>query len=34
MTLTKKHFNIFDKFDFDIPPVGVKFLTKPQLEQL
>jgi uncharacterized protein (DUF169 family) len=28
MTLTKKHLNIFDKFDFDIPPVGVKFLTK------
>lgn len=28
MTLTKEHFNIFDKFDFDIPPVGVKFLTE------
>jgi uncharacterized protein (DUF169 family) len=28
MTLTKEHFNVFDKFDFDIPPVGVKFLTK------
>ena len=28
MTLTKEHFNIFEKFDFDIPPVGVKFLTK------
>jgi uncharacterized protein (DUF169 family) len=28
MTLTKEHLNIFDKFDFDIPPVGVKFLTK------
>jgi uncharacterized protein (DUF169 family) len=27
MTLTKKDFNIFDKFDFDIPPVGVKFAT-------
>ncbi|MEJ2730570.1 MAG: DUF169 domain-containing protein [Deltaproteobacteria bacterium] len=28
MTLTKKHLKIFDKFDFDTPPVGVKFLTK------
>ena len=28
MTLTKEHFNVFDKFDFDIPPVGIKFLTK------
>ena len=28
MTLTKKHLHIFDKFDFDIPPVGVKFLTQ------
>ena len=28
MTLTKKHLHIFDKFDFDIPPVGVKFLTE------
>ena len=28
MTLTKKHLHIFDKFDFDIPPVGIKFLTQ------
>ena len=28
MTLTKKHLHIFEKFDFDIPPVGVKFLTE------
>ena len=28
MTLTKKHLHIFDKFDFDIPPVGVKFLAQ------
>jgi uncharacterized protein (DUF169 family) len=28
MTITKKHLHIFDKFDFDIPPVGVKFLTE------
>ena len=29
MTLTKKDYTIFDKFGFDIPPVGVKFLTEP-----
>jgi uncharacterized protein (DUF169 family) len=28
MTITKKHLHIFDKFDFDIPPVGVKFLAQ------
>jgi uncharacterized protein (DUF169 family) len=28
MTLTIKNLDIFDKFDFDIPPVGVKFVTK------
>ena len=29
MTLTKEHVAILDKFDFDVPPVGVKFLAKP-----
>jgi len=29
MTLTKEHAAILDKFDFDLPPVGVKFLAKP-----
>ena len=29
MTLTKEHVAILDKFDFDLPPVGVKFLAKP-----
>ncbi len=28
MTLTKKDFTILDKFDFEIQPVGVKFLAK------
>jgi uncharacterized protein (DUF169 family) len=28
MILTKKDLAIFEKFDFDVPPVGVKFLTK------
>ena len=29
MTLTKEHAAILEKFDFDLPPVGVKFLAKP-----
>lgn len=29
MTLTKKHWEIFDKFKFKSPPVGVKYLIKP-----
>jgi len=29
MTLTREHAAILDKFDFDLPPVGVKFLAKP-----
>ena len=29
MTLTKEHVAILDKFDFGLPPVGVKFLAKP-----
>jgi len=28
MTLTEKDFAVLDKFDFDIQPVGVKFLVK------
>lgn len=28
MTLSKKDFAILDKFDFDVKPVGVKFLAK------
>jgi uncharacterized protein (DUF169 family) len=28
MILTKEYVAILDKFDFDVPPVGVKFLTK------
>ncbi len=28
MILTKEYLAILDKFDFDVPPVGVKFLTK------
>ncbi len=28
MTLTKKDFAILDKFDFDVSPVGVKFMVK------
>ncbi|MCJ7683772.1 MAG: DUF169 domain-containing protein [Desulfobacteraceae bacterium] len=28
MTLTKQDFAILDKFDFDVQPVGVKFLAK------
>ena len=28
MTLTKTDLAILDKFDFDVPPVGVKFLAK------
>ncbi len=28
MVLTKKDFAVLDKFSFDIPPVGVKFLVK------
>jgi uncharacterized protein (DUF169 family) len=28
MTLTKQDFAILDKFEFDVPPVGVKFLVK------
>jgi len=29
MILTKKNIAILDKFGFDLPPVGVKFLTSP-----
>ena len=29
MTLTKKDFAILDKFNFDIQPVGIKYLTRP-----
>ena len=29
MTLTKNDLAILDKFEFDVPPVGVKFLAKP-----
>jgi uncharacterized protein (DUF169 family) len=29
MTLAKTDLAILDKFDFDVPPVGVKFLAKP-----
>jgi uncharacterized protein (DUF169 family) len=29
MTLTKEFADVLDKFDFDIPPVGVKFSPKP-----
>jgi uncharacterized protein (DUF169 family) len=29
MTLTKKDLAILDKFEFDVQPVGVKFLTEP-----
>jgi uncharacterized protein (DUF169 family) len=29
MALTKEDVAILKKFDFDVPPVGVKFLTKP-----
>jgi len=29
MTLTKDHVAILDKFDFELPPVAVKFLAKP-----
>ena len=29
MTLTEKDLAILDKFNFDVVPVGVKFLTKP-----
>ncbi len=29
MTLTKKDLAILDEFEFDVPPVGVKFLAKP-----
>ena len=28
MTLTKKDLAILDKFEFDVQPVGVKFLAK------
>ncbi len=28
MILTKKDLAILDKFEFDVPPVGVKFLAK------
>ena len=28
MILTKKYVAIFNKFDFEVPPVGVKFLSK------
>jgi hypothetical protein len=28
MTLTETDLAILDKFDFDVPPVGVKFLAK------
>ena len=28
MSLTKKDLAILDKFDFDVQPVGVKFLVK------
>jgi uncharacterized protein (DUF169 family) len=34
MTLTKKDLAILDKFEFDVPPVGVKFLAKrPEIVQ-
>jgi len=29
MIITKKYAAIFEKFDFDVPPVGVKFLATP-----
>ena len=29
MTLTKKDLAVLDKFEFDVPPVGVKFLAQP-----
>ena len=29
MSLTEKDFSILEKFEFDLPPVGVKFLAKP-----
>jgi uncharacterized protein (DUF169 family) len=29
MTLTEEGFSILDKFEFDVQPVGVKFLAKP-----
>ena len=29
MVFTKENAAILDKFDFDVPPVGVKFLAKP-----
>ncbi len=28
MILTKEYVAILDKFDFEVPPVGVKFLSK------
>jgi uncharacterized protein (DUF169 family) len=36
MALTKEDFSILDKFAFEVPPVAVKFLTKPpaDLERL
>jgi len=29
MTLTKENVGLLEKFNFDLPPVGVKFLSKP-----
>ena len=29
MMLTKEQTAILHKFDFDLPPVGIKFLAKP-----
>jgi len=29
MTLTKENVDLLEKFNFDLPPVGVKFLSKP-----
>ncbi len=29
MTITKKELSVLDRFNFDVPPVGVKFLTRP-----
>ena len=29
MSLTEQDYTILEKFEFDLPPVGVKFLAKP-----
>jgi len=34
MTLAKTDLAILDKFEFDVPPVGVKFLAKPPVKVL